>query len=69
MSLPSLLGLVYSRRKKAAVKTAAFLNVAELLRGLADLNPALLTRTKHPLSFRRKKAAVKTAAFLNVAER
>jgi hypothetical protein len=56
VSLPSLLGLVYSRRKKAAVKTAAFLNVAELLRGLADLNPALLTRTKHPLSFKRKKA-------------
>ncbi|MCD9543903.1 hypothetical protein GLP24_03385 [Photobacterium carnosum] len=44
------------RRKKAAVKTAAFLNVAELLRGLADLNPALLTQSKRPLSFRRKKA-------------
>ncbi|MCD9528773.1 hypothetical protein [Photobacterium carnosum] len=49
-------GVDLFRRKKAAVKTTAFLNVAELLRGLVDLNPALLTRTKHPLSFRRKKA-------------
>ncbi|MCD9493825.1 hypothetical protein [Photobacterium carnosum] len=49
-------GVDLFRRKKAAVKTTAFLNVAELLRGLADLNPALLTQSKRPLSFRRKKA-------------